>query len=95
MKPFNLIAGKAQAAIAVALLVGAGLSGCGSSNDDDHGNNGDGGGGGSPSTPAPVTDVFFSTVSSFISASSDSTEDNAIDVFVTTSPENTEPEPLG
>ena len=92
MKSFNFIVGRAQLAIAVALLAGAGLSGCHSSNDD-HGNNG--GGGGPPSPPAPVTDAFFRTVSSFISASSETAEDSPIDAFATTSPENTEPESLG
>ena len=88
MKSCNFIAGSARAAIAVALLVGAGLTGCGGSKDD-HGN----GGGDMP--PAPMIDAFFAAVSGFVSASSDTTEDNSIDSLVTTSPENTEPEPLG
>jgi len=84
---FNPIAGRAQAAIAVALLVGAGLTGCGGSSDD-HGNNGGDG------TPAPV-DAFTAAVSDLLSSSSDTIESNPIDDFVTTSPENTEPEPFG
>jgi len=92
MKPFNLIAGKAQAAIAVALLVGAGLSGCGGSNDD-HGKGNDDGD--MPTTPAPVIDAFITFLSDLVLTSSDSTEGKPIDALVTTSPENTEPEPLG
>jgi hypothetical protein len=82
MKPSNLIA-----AIAVALLAAAGLSGCGSSDNDD--------GGSTPTTPAPVIDAFFAAVSGIVSASSDASEGNTIDAIVATAPENTEPEPLG
>ena len=94
MKPFNFIAGRAHAAIAVALLVGAGLSACGGSNDD-HGYGNGNGGGNTPPTPAPVIDAFFAAVSGLVSASSDTSEDVAIDALVATAPENTEPEPLG
>ena len=90
MKPFNLIAAKPAAAIAVALLVAAGLSGCGSSDNDN--------GGGTPTTPTtpvPVIDAFFAAVSGIVSASSDATEGNTIEAIVATLPENTEPEPLG
>ena len=74
MKPFNLIAGKAQAAIAVALLVGAVLSGCGGGNDDHgKGNGGD--------TPAPVIDAFITSLSDLVSTSSDSTEGKPIDAL--------------
>ena len=91
MKSCNFIAGKARAAIAVVLLVGAGLSGCGGSKND-HGNNG---GDGMPTTPAPVIDAFTDAVSGLVSASSDSSESTPIDDFVTSSSENTEPEPFG
>ena len=91
MKPLNFIAGKAQAVIAVALLFGTGLSGCGSSNSYNGDNGGDGGGG----TQAPLIDAFFTTVAGFVKAASDTTEGESIDALVTTAPENTEPEPLG
>lgn len=89
MKPFELIAGKPAAAIAVALLVAACLSACGSS-DNDHGSTPS-----TPTSPAPVIDAFFAAVSGIVSASSDTTEGNTIDALVATSPEDTEPEPLG
>ena len=94
MKPFNFIVGKPVAAIAVALLAAASLIACGGGSETHN----------YPDTtpaptpapaPVPMIDAFFAAVSGMVSASSDATEPNTIDALVATSPENTEPEPLG
>ena len=92
MKPFNFIVGKPVAAIAVTLLAAASLTACGGGSETHN----------YPDTtpaptpaPVPMLDAFFAAVSGIVSASSDATEPNTIDALVATSPENTEPEPLG
>jgi hypothetical protein len=94
MKPFNFIARTPAAAIAVALFAAASLAACGSDSVTHN----------YPDTtplptpapaPVPMIDAFFATVMSMIAASSDATEPVSIDALVTTSPENTEPEPVG
>lgn len=92
MKPFNFTSGRLTATIVLALLAGTGLSACGGRHS---GNSGDVGGGDIPPPPAPVRDAFFTAVSTVISASSESTEPNAIDAVASTTPENGEPESLG
>ncbi|WP_426104246.1 hypothetical protein [Massilia sp. TSP1-1-2] len=83
MKRLNFIRARHAAAIVLALLAAVALSGCGGHHSDDDGDN-----------PTPARDAFFATVSAIVSASSETTEANTIDVVVTTAPEDTEPELL-
>ena len=90
MKPFNCTSKRPVAAVALALLVGAGLYGCGGSRDDNDTN----GGGAAPTTPAPMLDAFFAAVSGVVSATSETTEASPIDAIVSTAPENIKPQVL-
>lgn len=65
---------------ALALLLAA----CGGSNSSS-------GSSGSGTPPQTMVDAFFTTVSSFIGMTSDSTEPGATDGVTATAPENTEP----
>lgn len=84
MKPFDLCK---PAAVAMALVAAAVLSGCGSS---DNGHDGS-----TSTTPEPMIDAFFAAVSGIVSSSSDATEGNTIEAITATLPEDTEPVPLG
>jgi hypothetical protein len=73
--------------ISLAVSVAAGLTACG-------------GGGGAktfpPSTPQPGIDAFFAAVSGIVSSSTEEGSPNdPVDAIAVTTPEDTEPEPLG
>jgi hypothetical protein len=73
--------------IALAVSAAAGLTSCG-------------GGGDTktfpPPTPAPVIDAFFAAVSGIVSSSTEEGSPNdPVDAIAVTTPEDTQPEPLG
>jgi hypothetical protein len=93
MKTVIFTVRKPLAALAVALIAAVGLAACGGSETHTY-----------PDTtpaptpapaPGPMIDAFFTAVMNFVAASSDATEPASIEAIVATSPENTEPEPLG
>lgn len=94
MKPFNFLAGRPKAAIAAALIACASLAGCGSGTETHYYPDPTPAPTPTP-TPTPMIDAFFAAVSGIVSAMSETTEPVSIDALVATSPENTEPEPLG
>ena len=92
MKLFHIVSGKRVAAVALALLGVSGLVACSSSDDFD----------GDefdppilPLPPVPVVDAFFTTVLGLVANSPDDLEPGAIEAVVVTTPEDTEPRPLG
>jgi hypothetical protein len=97
MKPSTSNAGKRATAIAVAVIAAIGLTACGGGDKHVYG--------GFPAEPAPVpapapvpvVDSFFAALLKIVANTPDDTEadQSGFDALVATSPDNTEPEPLG
>lgn len=92
MKPLEFISRSCVKVFAVALLGVAGLAGCNSNNDD--GDNMAAVPAPAP-TPAPAIDAFYTAVAALAASSPDDTESGAIDTAAMTTPEDSEPQPLG
>ena len=97
MKPMNFITWRCMGVFAVALLGASGLAGCGSDNDGD-----DIAVVPAPAptpapTPAPVpaVDAFYAAVAALAAGSPDDTDSGVIDSAAMTTPEDSEPQPLG
>lgn len=93
MKPINFITRRCVGVLAVALLSASGLAGCGSDNDGY-----DMAAVPAPTpvpVPVPAIDAFYAAVAALAVGSPDDSESGIIDTAAITTPEDTEPQPLG
>ena len=96
MRPLEFISRSCVKVFAVALLGVAGLAGCNSNSDD--GDNVVAVPAPAPTpapAPVPAIDAFYAAVAALAASSPDDTESGGIDTAAMTTPEDSEPQPLG